>query len=372
MKKKGLLIVFSIIILFTLGFASAKNITLNYPSEVNYGEIFNIELDLIDFAENLYDVKIDITTSEGKRISKILNKGEWKTTYNYVLDAIDSSADTQKVFSLNITEPYTGTANIEVKIRNSVVNSFSGYEIHVSQENSEENKNNREAESNNQTEENTNNPNNNENTEPEISLDIGWNKEDIINGEEFNIELKAYDLKNENYDAKVWIEFKENSTVISDRYDEDADEWKSGTYYINDFFTGSGDKTKEITLRIRENFIDFDGNANLFFKLRNIDKEVEKTIKILPTEENPEEIVETAAEESAEESSDEEIVEKVSATQEKEIIRLGTRKSENGGGSAITGNMLYESSSEKIKNYGIYALVIVLSLIIIFLIKKKL
>jgi len=68
----------------------------------------------------------------------------------------------------------------------------------------------------------------NENTEdPEIYFEIDWKDEDIVNGEEFEIEVKAFNLKDELYDLKVWIEFKGNDTVISDRYDAEEEEWKS-------------------------------------------------------------------------------------------------------------------------------------------------
>ena len=40
-------------------------------------------------------------------------------------------------------------------------------------------------------------------------------------------------LEDKSYDLKVWIENKQEKT-ISEIYDDDADKWKSGNYYLND------------------------------------------------------------------------------------------------------------------------------------------
>ena len=95
--------------------------------KIEIGNEFLFNIKLIDFAEDTYDVKIDILES-GDRVARILNNGEWKSTYYYVVDIIKQ--DEEKEFSLNITE-YIGNSNIEIRIRDSNGDSkkFDNYEI---------------------------------------------------------------------------------------------------------------------------------------------------------------------------------------------------------------------------------------------------
>ncbi len=120
-----LLIVF--LFLLTLPFLSSQNITINYPDDVFVGEEFIIKIKLIDFKEDIYDVKIDILGG-GVRVAKILNNEQWKSTYYYINDAIKNLEE--KDFKLKI-ESYIGKSDIEIKIRDSSenINSFSGYEV---------------------------------------------------------------------------------------------------------------------------------------------------------------------------------------------------------------------------------------------------
>ena len=122
--KKEVLILFMIIF---FPFISAQNITVDYNSEVFVGQVFSFKLNLSNFEEDVYDVKIDITANDA-RIANILNNDQWKSTFYYILDAI--SPDQEKEFSLNITE-YIGNANILIRIRDSSGSSvsFEGYEI---------------------------------------------------------------------------------------------------------------------------------------------------------------------------------------------------------------------------------------------------
>lgn len=129
--KKGVLLLLGFVFLF--GFVSGKNITLDYPSSVSYGQQFSIILGLQDFS-GIYDVKIDVTSNNGTRISEILNNNQWKSTNYYVLSAIDSSIDNQTAFALNITKKYTGDADIVVKIRKTETTSttnFGNFTINV-------------------------------------------------------------------------------------------------------------------------------------------------------------------------------------------------------------------------------------------------
>ncbi|MEM1535042.1 MAG: hypothetical protein QW199_01480 [Candidatus Pacearchaeota archaeon] len=63
----------------------------------------------------LYDVKIDITSQDGKRLSEVWNEntGDWQSTYYYV----ESLNLSNKSFILKIKSNFTGDALAEVKIR---------------------------------------------------------------------------------------------------------------------------------------------------------------------------------------------------------------------------------------------------------------
>ncbi len=179
--------------------------------------------------------------------------------------------------------------------------------------------------------------------EAEIYLEIDWNDEDIINGQEFEVEIKAFNLRDGSYDLKIWIEFKENDTVISDRYDAEEEEWKSGRYYINDLFRGSGDETEDVKLRIREDYKDFYGRAKIFFKIEG-EEENDKYIDILEREEE----------------DDEEEVPKVlesiqTAPITGSVIKLGASEVSTETEDIKTkDNIVYESKTELIKKYAIY------------------
>ncbi len=126
-KANSLILVFALF--FNISFIAAGEIDLNYDGEVEVGEEFVLELSISNFSEGIYDVKIDIL-ADGNRIAKILNDGQWKSTYYYVLNAIENN-DTQE-FSLRIDE-YIGEAEIEIRIRDDFGSSelFTGYSIQI-------------------------------------------------------------------------------------------------------------------------------------------------------------------------------------------------------------------------------------------------
>ncbi len=109
-RNKILFFIFAFVLL--LNFASAENISLSYPEEVGLGEEFEVTLRLIDFSDDIYDVKIDLL-SNGKRVAKILNYDEWKSTYYYVNDIINNSEE--KDFLLKIEKEFE-EATIDVKM----------------------------------------------------------------------------------------------------------------------------------------------------------------------------------------------------------------------------------------------------------------
>jgi len=116
-----------ILILWFFPVISSQEIWLNYPEKVIVDEEFSFELILLNFSEDVYDVKIDIFENEN-RISRILNDGEWKSTFYYVVDVV--YANETKDFSLKIFD-YVGKGEITIKVRDSggAVKTFGGYEI---------------------------------------------------------------------------------------------------------------------------------------------------------------------------------------------------------------------------------------------------
>lgn len=225
----------------------------------------------------------------------------------------------------------------------------------------------------NNTNQNNTNQNNTNDDEDSISLSIDWNEDDIVNGDEFDIEVSVENLEDKEYDVKIWIE--DDGTVISDRYDEENDEWKSGTYYIDNFFQGPGDKSDEIKLKIRDAYSDFSGDAKIYFRTREGD-ETSDDIEILEKEEDEE----TNNEENTEKSN----VSKntgVSAKSNPPIssssvtgnaIKLGNLESiEETKNENKESSVIYESKNGKIKIYAIVGFaVLCLGLVILILFKK--
>ena len=218
----------------------------------------------------------------------------------------------------------------------------------------------------NPTQNNTQNPIQENNSNPKASISIDWNDDEIINGDEFDIEVNAKNLKNQKYNFKIWIKDDEEN-IISDRYGEDSSEkevWKSGNYYIYNLFEGPGNKTETIKLKIRKGFSDFSGDAEICFKLENQKCEAIEVLKkeAVVNKNNTEKIkiISKASESTNSISGD--------------VIKLGSSKSKE----TITNNqkntnssVVYESKNEKIKIYAIISFaVLCLGLVILVLFNK--
>ncbi len=343
MKGSWIILLLWIIEIFILiNNISGEELNFTYPNKVIFGEVFEVNLTLINFTEGVYDIKIDITNSSNKseRLSEIYDENEisWHSTFNYVNEIINNSYSNSSTFKLNITKEFNGTANITIKIKEKKDNIINqNYQINISM-----------PKQSSEPENNT--PPIPEEAEPYI--EIYWDEEDIINQEEFEIKIKAYNLEDTEYYLKVWIEFEDNDTIISDRYDEENDEWKSGYYKVYDFFTKSGNNTKKIKLKIKEKFDDFKGDAIIYAKIDNVE-EINKNIKILkkkeeePEEENKEIINYPKEENISMQSSPAPIT--------ANVIKLGqgslTEKTED---LKEQGDILYQSKTQLIKNYAIY------------------
>jgi hypothetical protein len=206
--------------------------------------------------------------------------------------------------------------------------------------------------------------NNNSNQEASISLNINWDDDEIINGDEFKIEVDAKNLKNKKYNVKVWIK-DEDGNIISDRYGEDSSGkkvWISGTYLIYNLFEGPGDETEVIKLRIRKNYKDFSGDAKIYFKIEGVDEDYE-SIEILKKEDKKQEIEKNNSEETkttikSNSFISEEVI-KLGSSESKEITEKNTEKND----------LIYESKNEKIKLYAFFCLAglcIILCVLIVF------
>jgi hypothetical protein len=345
-----------------LNCASAQNISVNYPSQIDYGKAFNVNVVLLNFSIDTYDIKIDITNSSGGRISEIWNGNSWQSTYNYVNDAINTSVKNDSSFSLNVTKFYNGTANIEIKVKGSggASETFSGYSLNVNCQSQSENGTSQQNSTSNSTE------------NASVSMDIDYASE-VKNGE-FEITAKLYNLQEKDYDIKVYVTFEENNTVISETYNENT--WKSSTYYINNIVSGTGNKTLDVKLRIADKYSGFKGDAKLNARLResissNTVANFEDYIKILEKEN------------SSSQSSNQ-------GTVTLNLVGNSSNNSSNGGigltsnviklnspsststntTKDIKSNIVYKSKVEYFKEYGFYALGIVCIVIIFVLLRK--
>ncbi len=221
-----------------------------------------------------------------------------------------------------------------------------------------------------------NNTNNTNTQETSISLSMDWNEDEIINGDEFEIEVGAENLKNEKYNVKVWIEFEDEDTIISDRYGEDSggeEVWKSGNYYIYNLFDGPGDKTEAVNLRIRGDYKDFSGDAKIFFKL-STGEEISKNIEILEKKEEKTTEKQRDVKNNSEKTKITTKPNKPTNSITGEVIKLGSSESketiEKIGNSQNT-NLIYESKNEKIKIYALMGFALLCLVIIILLAFKN-
>ena len=147
---------------------SAGNISVNYNEQAEVNKEFPLKIGLTNFPEDIYDVKIDADVG-GSNVAKILNNGEWKSTYYYINDIISNNEE--KEFTLKV-ESYIGKINITVKIRSSSGSSenFPEYEIEILQSSDSSSQNSSSSEilddntqQNNETD-NTNNSTSSQNT----------------------------------------------------------------------------------------------------------------------------------------------------------------------------------------------------------------
>ena len=110
----------------------SPTIEINYSEKVALNQEFSFKIKLINFDEDIYDIKIDILNNEN-RISEILNENIWKSTSYYVNNIIGPNQE--KEFLMRITKEFEN-AEITIKIKDSSDKTkiFSGYLISKSNE----------------------------------------------------------------------------------------------------------------------------------------------------------------------------------------------------------------------------------------------
>lgn len=212
----------------------------------------------------------------------------------------------------------------------------------------------------------------------EINYNITWNEEDIINGKEFNIHVKINGENNEIYDGKLWIE--NEGTIISERYDNKNNAWKSSYYYLNQYFEGN-EKEQEVKLRINKKYENFNGDAYIHFKVRD-KKEIKKDIIVIKIDkekndddknDNQKIQKEDKIERVLENKTDENSIEFKNKSEEEikiEPITLGRKiyyETEN-----TNNEIIYKSKQMRMVNYSIYGFSVLSILLCIFIIWKKL
>lgn len=220
--------------------------------------------------------------------------------------------------------------------------------------------------------ESENNPDDGDNGE--IFLEISWDKKEIVNGEKFDIEIIVENLEDEKYDVKVWIE-DDDGNIISERYDEENEKWKSGNYYLDEFFKGPGDEKDSVELRIKEEYEDFDGDATIFFKVRGIE-EIEEDIEVIKEISENKLETETVSTDPNDPYSKEyqdairKRVEEYRATTGN-VISLGNKNLETED-IKTKGNIIYESKTETIKKYSVFSFALLCVALVILLAWGKL
>ncbi len=314
--KKETIIIFTLLILHL---ATAQEININSPDEVIYKDEFEINLELINFTEDIYDVKIDIL-NESKHIARVFWKDKWQSSTYWMEKAFNLTESNNKNFQMKITEKYNGENKIIVKLRNSTNSWQFEKSISIKYE------------------------------EDEI-FELYWDEDEIVNGEKFEIEIKAENLKEKDYDLEIWIE-KDNEKISEFEWEE---EWKTGK--ISDFLTGPDKETRDIKMRIQKDDSDVKGDALLICEIDN--EKIEYDIEIL--EDDGKEIIP--------EISKPEETQEIQKPESEKIIKLGKSqtKTTNSETENIKSEIVYENKSEIINKSLIFAFAlfcVILSLLI--------
>ena len=334
------------LIIISCGLVDAdENITFTYPENVIVGEVFEVNLTLIDFAKDIYDVKIEITDGSTHNIAQRFYEDEWRSTNYWMYNYTNTSITNNKIIRLNIIEDYNNITNLTVIIRKNGGSNIleQNYLLNITSAPPEDLS---------------------ENNDSEISIEVEWDEEEIINGEDFKIKIIAKNLdENEDYDIKVWIEIDDDDDEnhekeISQTYNDDS-EWVSYSQYYDKFFSKDIDETNEIKLRIHEDYSDYTGDARIYFRIREdggsyiSDLDTDKYIEILEPEED-----DTSDNGDSENDPARDAVIQAMENQNSitgNVISLGSSNSiAKTEDLKEQENIIYQSKTELIKKYSIY------------------
>jgi len=188
-------------------------------------------------------------------------------------------------------------------------------------------------------------------TSSKIYLELEYDEEV---GKDFEVNVKAFNL-NGSYDIKIYLE--DNGTIISEIYDVN---WKSGSYYVNNFFNETGNKSGSLKLRLQKKYENFTGEAAIYGKIRNNDKIIDEFSDNITVIKEEETIIEKDSnDESLNGSLDLENIETASS-----IIRLNEPKD-------IKSAEIWKSKIQYIKEYAIYGFALLCVIVIILLLIRK-
>ncbi len=205
------------------------------------------------------------------------------------------------------------------------------------------------------------------NTNASLYIELKWNDSEIINGNNFSIDIGAYNLENKTYDLKIYMTFEENETIISYTYNENDSKWKSSNYYVNAVLVGGGNKSTALRLKIDNDYDKWKGDSLIKAKLRvsntiDIVAEVNKSIEILNPEEN------TSLDNSQQTTSLDTANDNTTSLSETNLSVISLNNPKN---IKSLGEKVYKSKTQYIKQYAIYGFALLCVVIIIYLIKRK-
>jgi hypothetical protein len=349
--KKRLLVVILILIPFVL--AGTEDINVSYPGSVLVGEEFEFKISFEYFDEDIYDIKFEIKNGSDNIADRFWEDG-WKSTHFWVEDFLNFSEINESVIRLKIVDNYNGANEFDIKIRDSsgAIFEFIDYSLNISFVDAVDEVD--------------------ESNDAEIYYELDWDSEDIENGRSFKIKTDAFNLNEDKYDVRLWIEFEENNTIISEIYDSNEEKWLSGNYYIDEIFEGPGNQSDKIKIRIKEKYEYFEGDARIYFKLRN-EVEWDKKIEILEKKDSVIETNNNIGNDKISESSKKLIDEYIERDAEKNVIKLG-QKIDTGETEdlKVTGNIIYQSKTEIIKSYSVYFLALLVVVFCVLIVWRKL
>jgi hypothetical protein len=365
------LVIFLLFIIFFINLASAtENISLEYLEEINCGEEFYVNISIFGFNNDSYDVKVELFDSKDNttRLSRTWDGNTWQSSNLYINELINTDFSNKSIIKINTTINSNISSNMQVKLRNSKneIYVFSGYNIKLI-----ERKINKTSISENLTEEEGQDEEENE----EIEVSIDFQEEDIINSEEFELEISAINLLDKNYDAKIYIYDDDKDKPLSQVYDEDKEAWISSIYYLKDFLKGPGEDNNIVKLKIKEDYKDYSGSAVVGIKLREsgessilLEKDEDIEIKEYVEQENDEdEIKEYPKIENNKKIPENNIIEKQEIGNviylDKNNLKTETIKSLE--------NKIYESKNNRITKYSMYSFSLLLTVFVSVLIFLK-